>query len=49
MKSVGQNQWWLHALLLLAAFLFAAPLLWMLSTAFKAPEDIINGLGTAQW
>lgn len=35
--------------LLLAAFLFAAPLLWMLSTAFKAPEDIINGLGTAQW
>jgi len=49
MKSLAQSQWWLHALLLLAAFLFAAPLLWMLSTAFKSPEDIINGLGTAQW
>jgi len=49
MKSVRQNQWWLHTLLLLAAFLFAAPLLWMISTAFKAPDDIINGLGTARW
>ena len=48
-KTIGRSQWWLHALLLLAAFLFAAPLLWMLSTAFKAPADIISGLGTARW
>jgi multiple sugar transport system permease protein len=33
----------------LLAVLFLAPLLWMLSTAFKAPEDIIGGLGTMQW
>jgi multiple sugar transport system permease protein len=35
--------------MLLMAVLFLAPLLWMLSTAFKAPADIISGLGTMQW
>ena len=49
MKTLGQSQVGLHLLMLLAAFLFAAPLLWMLSTAFKSPDDIINGLGTARW
>jgi len=33
----------------LLAFLFLAPLLWMLSTAFKSPTDIISGLGSARW
>lgn len=49
MKTLGQSQIGLHILMLIAAFLFAAPLLWMLSTALKAPADIINGLGTARW
>lgn len=49
MKSLEKSQIGLHILLLVAAFLFAAPLLWMLATAFKQPEDIINGLGTASW
>jgi multiple sugar transport system permease protein len=39
----------LHLLLIPLAFLFLAPLLWMLSTAFKSPEDIILGLGTLRW
>ena len=49
MEQLRRGQWGLHILMLLAAFLFAAPLLWMLSTALKAPADIINGLGTARW
>lgn len=39
----------LHLLLLLLAFLFLAPLLWMLATAFKSPADIITGLGALRW
>lgn len=39
----------LHLVLLLAAFLFLAPLFWMISTAFKSPEDIITGLGAMRW
>ncbi len=39
----------LHLPMLLLAFLFLAPLLWMLSTAFKSPEDIITGLGAMRW
>lgn len=39
----------LHLTLLLLAFLFVAPLLWMLSTALKTPEDIISGLGALRW
>jgi multiple sugar transport system permease protein len=35
--------------MMLLALLFLAPLVWMISTAFKAPSDIISGLGTAQW
>jgi multiple sugar transport system permease protein len=31
------------------AFLFLAPLLWMLVTAFKTPEDIIQGLEAMRW
>jgi multiple sugar transport system permease protein len=44
-----EAQLWLHLPLLLVAFLFLAPLLWMLSTAFKTPEDIIQGLGALRW
>ena len=49
MEQLRRGQWGLHILMLLAAFLFAAPLLWMLSTALKSPADIISGLGTARW
>lgn len=44
-----RSQLALHLPMLLAAALFLGPLLWMISTAFKAPTDIISGLGTAQW
>ncbi|HEX8237694.1 MAG TPA: carbohydrate ABC transporter permease [Abditibacteriaceae bacterium] len=44
-----RSQIWLHIPMFLLAVLFLAPLLWMISTAFKAPEDIIGGLGTMQW
>ena len=43
------SQFWLHLILLPVAFLFLAPLLWMISTAFKSPEDIITGLGAMRW
>ena len=49
MKSLQRTQIVLHVLLLVAAFLFAAPLLWMLATAFKSPDDIISGLGAGRW
>lgn len=39
----------LNVVLLAVAFLFVAPLLWMLATSFKTPEDIIGGLGAARW
>ena len=35
--------------MMLGAILFLTPLLWMISTAFKAPSDIISGIGSAQW
>jgi multiple sugar transport system permease protein len=38
-----------HIPMLLLALLFLAPLLWMISTAFKSPEDIIQGLGALRW
>jgi multiple sugar transport system permease protein len=44
-----RSQLWLHLPMLLAAFLFLAPLLWMLATAFKSPDDIIRGLGALRW
>src|SRR5918997_2484864 len=43
------SQFWLHLILLPVAFLFLAPLLWMISTSFKSPEDIIAGLGSMRW
>ena len=49
MKSLRHIQWWLHIPMLLMALLFLAPLLWMLSTAFKSPDDIIKGLGALRW
>ena len=44
-----RSQLGLHLPMMLLALLFLAPLVWMISTAFKAPSDIISGLGTAQW
>lgn len=50
MRSVRRrSQIWLHLPMLLVALLFLAPLLWMLSTAFKTPDDIIQGLGAMRW
>jgi multiple sugar transport system permease protein len=50
MRSFFQrSQLGLHIPMMLVALLFLAPLVWMLSTAFKSPADIIRGLGTAQW
>ncbi|MBW3624567.1 MAG: carbohydrate ABC transporter permease [Armatimonadetes bacterium] len=39
----------LHLPMLALAFLFLAPLLWMVATALKTPEDIISGLGALRW
>jgi multiple sugar transport system permease protein len=44
-----RSQFGLHLVMLLIAFLFLAPLLWMVSTAFKSPGDIIQGLGALRW
>jgi multiple sugar transport system permease protein len=35
--------------MLIAAAFFLAPLLWMVATAFKDPDDIIRGLGALRW
>jgi multiple sugar transport system permease protein len=40
---------WLHLPMLLAAFLSLAPLVWMVATAFKSPDDIIRGLSATRW
>jgi multiple sugar transport system permease protein len=39
----------LHLAMLLVAAFFLAPLLWMVTTAFKDPDDIIRGLGALRW
>jgi len=44
-----RTQPFLHVPMMLAAVLFLAPLLWMLTTSLKSPEDIIKGLGAMQW
>jgi len=46
---VRRSQLGLHLLLLAAALLFLAPLLWMIATAFKSPDEIVRGLGAARW
>src|SRR5947209_10521578 len=48
-RWLRRSDLWLHMPMLLVAFLFLAPLLWMLSTAFKTPDDIIKGLGALRW
>jgi len=40
---------WLHLPLLLFAFLFMMPILWMLSTSLKAPDDIVRDLASVHW
>jgi len=49
MRTLRRSQLWLHLPMLLLALLFLAPLVWMLSTAFKSPDDIIKGLGALRW
>src|SRR4028119_1619647 len=44
-----RTQLWFHIPMLLLAFLFLAPMIWMISTAFKSPEDLIQGLGALRW
>ena len=48
-RLLHRTQIGLHLPLLLVAFLFLAPILWMLATAFKSPDDIIVGLGALRW
>ena len=49
MKFLRRTQIGLHLAMLLVAFLFLAPLLWMVSTALKTPEDVVGGLGALRW
>lgn len=44
-----RSQLGLHLPMMLAAVIFLAPLVWMLSTAFKSPADILSGFGSTQW
>lgn len=44
-----RSQLLLHVPMLILAFLFLAPLLWMVATSLKTPEDIVGGLGTVRW
>jgi multiple sugar transport system permease protein len=44
-----RSQLGLHVPMMMLAVLFLVPLIWMLSTAFKAPADIISSLGSMQW
>jgi len=48
-RFLRERQPFHHILMAIVAFLFMAPLLWMLSTAFKRPDDIINSMGTITW
>jgi multiple sugar transport system permease protein len=48
-STLRRGQPWLHLPMFAAAFLFLAPLLWMISTAFKSPDEIIRGLGALRW
>jgi len=47
--ALRRSQLGLHLLLLAAAVFFLAPMLWMISTSLKTPEEIVRGLSTAQW
>jgi multiple sugar transport system permease protein len=49
MKIFSRSQVMLHLALLIAAALFLAPLVWMLSTSLKSPGEIISGLGALRW
>lgn len=49
LKRLRHAQLGLHLPMLIAAFLFLAPLLWMLATSLKTPGDIVSGLGAGRW
>jgi multiple sugar transport system permease protein len=44
-----KSQLGLHVPMLILAFLFLAPLLWMVATSLKTPGDIVGGLGSVRW
>jgi multiple sugar transport system permease protein len=48
-RFLQKTQLLLHIPMMLIALLFVAPLLWMVATAMKTPEDIVNGLGALRW
>lgn len=49
LKRLRHAQLGLHLPMLVAALLFLAPLLWMLTTSLKTPGDIVSGLGAGRW
>ena len=49
LRRLRHAQLGLHVPMLIAAFLFLAPLLWMLATSLKSPGDIVSGLGAGRW
>lgn len=49
LKRLRHAQLGLHVPMLIAALLFLAPLLWMLTTSLKSPGDIVSGLGAGRW
>ena len=48
-KRIADTQVGLHIIMLIAVVLFLAPLVWMIATSLKTPDDIINGLGAMRW
>lgn len=48
-KFLGRTQIGLHLPMLILAALFLAPIIWMLSTSLKTPDDIISGIGALRW
>jgi multiple sugar transport system permease protein len=49
MKYIRRLQLGLHIPLLVAAALFLAPLVWMMTTSLKTPGDIVSSLGALRW
>src|SRR5438552_911892 len=47
--ALRKSQIGLHLLLMAAAAFFLAPMLWMISTSLKTPDEIVHGLSSARW
>ncbi len=48
-RSFTTGQLALHLIMAFVAFLFLVPLVWMLVTSFKTPDDILSGVGGRTW